>query len=65
MPVSESERKDFLFWHENQGIARRRRVRTYEEMVRSVQYIIPAKAGIQEYQGFPNALDPGFRRGDD
>jgi len=25
-------------------------------------FVIPAKAGIQEYQGL---LDPGFRRGDD
>jgi hypothetical protein len=27
--------------------------------------VIPAKAGIQEYQMAAKALDPGFRRGDD
>ncbi len=28
----------------------------------SIEYVIPAKAGIQLFQG---VLDPGFRRGDD
>ena len=28
----------------------------------SIEYVIPAKAGIQSFQG---VLDPGFRRGDD
>jgi len=26
---------------------------------------MPAEAGIQKYQVVTNALDPGFRRGDD
>jgi hypothetical protein len=27
-------------------------------------HVIPAKAGIQCFQGFTNLLDPGFHRGD-
>jgi hypothetical protein len=27
-------------------------------------YVIPAKAGIQCFQGLTNLLDPGFHRGD-
>jgi len=27
-------------------------------------YVIPAKAGIQCFQGVTNLLDPGFHRGD-
>ena len=37
----------------------------YDEFVKSrnfLEYVIPAKAGIQLFQG---VLDPGFRRGDD
>ncbi len=37
----------------------------YDEFVKSrnsIEYVIPAKAGIQLFQG---VLDPGFRRGDD
>jgi hypothetical protein len=28
-------------------------------------HVIPAKAGIQCFQGGKNALDPGFHRGDE
>ena len=35
------------------------------ENIDSVLYnVIPAKAGIQRFQGFTNWLDPGFHRGD-
>jgi hypothetical protein len=37
---------------------------TYDELVKSrnsVEFVIPAKAGIQLFQ---DVLDPGFRRGD-
>ena len=36
-----------------------------DELVKSqnsIEYVIPAKAGIQLFQGL---LDPGFRRGDE
>jgi hypothetical protein len=39
-----------------------------DELVKSrilTSNVIPAKAGIQEDQVVTNALDPGFRRGDD
>jgi len=39
-----------------------------DKLVRSRKYtriVMPAKAGIQEYQRVRKALDPGFRRGDD
>ncbi len=37
----------------------------FDDLVKSrnsIEYVIPAKAGIQLFQG---VLDPGFRRGDD
>jgi hypothetical protein len=34
----------------------------FVESPKTLFSVIPAKAGIQEYQGL---LDPGFRRGDD
>jgi len=40
----------------------------YDDLVKSrktANDVIPAKAGIQEFQRITNALDPGFRRGDD
>jgi hypothetical protein len=39
--------------------------RKFDELVKSrnsIEFVIPAKAGIQLFQ---DVLDPGFRRGDD
>jgi hypothetical protein len=44
------------------------KVATFDDVVKSrifTSNVIPAKAGIQEDQVVTNALDPGFRRGDD
>jgi len=40
----------------------------FNELVRSREtafLVIPAEAGIQDFQIVTNSLDPGFHRGDD
>ena len=40
----------------------------FDDLVKSLETrfsVIPAKAGIQSFQGFINTLDSGFHRSDD